>query len=288
MDVVDTHPHVNAEDLVKYPLNPIGGKLSIYAEKHRMSAEQFIKYMDDAGVAQSTLIQSGTGYGYDNSYCADSADRYPDRFVGVCCVDAPASDAQEKLRYWITERKMAGSRLFTAPSTTGETYWLDQPITYPYFEEAERLGIPVCIAIRNTGVPMAVNVIERYPNIRFILDHMALPMVEDGAPYAQAKPLFDLAKYPNVTLKFTNNNIISAGKGASTVKAFFSLLLDKFGASRMMWGSNMPSIWKNGPEGSYTDLVDMARRELSFVSEADRVWMFAETARSLYPSLRGR
>ncbi len=286
MDIVDTHPHVNADDLNKYPLAPIGGKLSVYAERHRMTAEQFLRYMDEAGVAQAALVQSSTGHGYDNSYCADSVQRYPDRFVGVCCVDAPAPNAPEKLRYWIRERGMSGARLFTAGSTIAATDWLDKAITYPYFEEAERLGIPICISIRWPGIPMAANVLRRYPNIQFVLDHMASPSLDDGPPYAQARDLLALAEFPNLVLKFTSNNLMAAGKGQSTVAAFFGLLLDRFGARRMMWGSNLPSVWKDGPAGSYTDLVNLARTSLSFVSEEDRRWMLAETARSVYPALR--
>ena len=283
MHIVDTHPHIVADDLQKYPLSPIGGKLSEYAKEHKVTAEQFIRAMDEAGVDQTAMVQSSTGHGYDNSYLADSVARFPDRLVGVCCVDAAAADAPERLRYWINERGMSGVRLFTTGSTVEETDWLDKPVAVPFFEEAQKLGVPVTIQIRRTGMPMFVNIVRRYPTIRFILDHMAKPVMEDGAPYEKAKEFFALASYPNVYLKFTTINMIHAGQGQSTPTDFFTAVIEKFGADKIMWGSNYPSIWRDIPADSYRSLVDFALVTLADFPLESRRWLFGGTAQSLFP-----
>jgi predicted TIM-barrel fold metal-dependent hydrolase len=286
LQVIDTHPHVISDDLEKYPLAPIGGKLSKYAEQYRITIETFIKMMDEANVTQSVLVQSSTGYGYDNSYCADAGARYPDRICPLGCIDATAPDAPEKARYWVKERGLVSLRLFTAGTTMSETDWLDKPITDPFFQEAIKLGISVCIQLRKTGLPMLYNVLQRYPSIPFVLDHMATPGFDDGVPYAKAQALWDLAQFPNLYLKVTTDNLNEANIGASTTQDLLKVLLERFGANRLMWGSNIPSVWERYmPGSSYKDMVDFARKTISFASEEDQKWFLADTARKVYPEL---
>jgi predicted TIM-barrel fold metal-dependent hydrolase len=83
-------------------------------------------------------------------------------------------------------------------------------------------------------------------------------------------------------LKFSSVNLYAASRGKSNVTEFFSRLLDCFGASRIMWGSNFPAT----NDRSLKEQYDLARNELSFVPEADQRRLFGETALSLWPMLQ--
>ena len=117
--------------------------------------------------------------------------------------------------------------------------------------------------------------------MRVALDHLGTPRVDDGFPYDNAAPLFDLAKLPNVYLKFSSVNLYAAAKGNSTPQQFFRRLLEVFGAQRLMWGSNFPNTY----DRSLKEQLELALGQLSFVPQADRQWLFADTARSLWPAL---
>jgi len=79
-------------------------------------------------------------------------------------------------------------------------------------------------------------------------------------------------------------NLGSSGGGAGTGKAtpetFFGRLVAEFGASRIAWGSNFPASERSLPE-----LVALGTVTLRFLPEADREWIFARTATTLYPAL---
>jgi L-fuconolactonase len=288
MDVVDTHPHVISDDSQKYPTAPLYGRRSDWSNAHPITTEQYLAHMDTADVAQAALVHSSTTYGFDNSYAADSVAKYPDRFAGVCSVDAEAPDGAEKLRYWIEERGMHGLRLYTGGSTAEGRIadFLNKPVSYPVWEEAGRLGISVAVQLRWPGLSMLRNVLERFPNVNMLLDHFGSAPIEEGAPYSGSQPLFDLATYPNLYLKFSTRNIRQAGSGQSTVKDWFGKVIDTFGANRIMWGSNFPGAWGAGPKGPYRELVDFAREQLSVLGKEDQRWLLAKSARSVYPSLR--
>jgi predicted TIM-barrel fold metal-dependent hydrolase len=194
-----------------------------------------------------------------------------------------AADAPERLTYWVRERGMAGMRIFAARSTMGQGSddWLADSKTFPAWEAAEKLGIPVCIQTRFGSIGALRVLLERFPGVRIIFDHMAHPPVEDGPPYAAAAAFFDLARHPNLYLKLTELNFQDLARGNAAPRAFIERTVDFFGADHIAWGSNFPAS-----EGTLRDLRDHALQELSFLPERDQRAILCETALALYPSLR--
>jgi predicted TIM-barrel fold metal-dependent hydrolase len=138
--IVETHMHLLADDLRRYPLAPIGGQQSPWSVGASLTPEAFIAMMDAAGVAKATAVQASTSHGYDNNYTADSVARYPDRFVGVACIDPLLPDAPDTLSYWVEQRGMRGVRLFTTGGQLPESFWLDQPVTHPFWDGPRLCG----------------------------------------------------------------------------------------------------------------------------------------------------
>ncbi|WP_353476622.1 amidohydrolase family protein (plasmid) [Salipiger sp. H15] len=279
-DIIDIHPHVISPDTAAYPLKPLGGNQSKWSEAHPTSHEDLIAAMDGAGVSKAVVVQASTAYGHDNSYLADSVAAHPDRFTGVFSVDVMAEDAVEKIQYW-QGKGLSGLRLFTTGSTMpGQAGWLGDPASFPAWAHAEKTGLPVCVQMRPEGIPALTGLLERFPGAIVILDHLARPVLEDGAPYAAAQGLWDLAAHPGVHLKLTLRNIEAAQTGASRLEDFLAHILDLFGASRIAWGSNFPAA-----ERTLAYIVERAQEALAPLPEADRRMIFSGTARKLYPVL---
>jgi predicted TIM-barrel fold metal-dependent hydrolase len=279
---VDIHPHVIATDEKRYPFNPVGGKMSVWSKERPVDCDGMLAWMDKAGIRRSVIVHASTAYGYDNSYAADSANAHPDRFRFVGAVDVTAADAPERLAYWVKDRGMVGFRIFAAGSTMdeGSGEWLDDPKTFPAWEKARELGLPVCVQTRFKSFPALRKLLDRFPDVKVILDHFAHPPVDDGPPYAAAQAFFDLASYPNLYLKLTERNFHDLTKGKANTRSFIEKTIAAFGTARVAWGSNFPSS-----EGSLVELLDLAKRELAFLPEKDRQQIFSETALALYPSL---
>ncbi|HVY59386.1 MAG TPA: amidohydrolase family protein [Xanthobacteraceae bacterium] len=277
---IDIHPHIISADTNRYPRAPLGGHQSDWSRTRPVSLEQMLAAMDEAGVQKSAIVQASTCYGHDNSYVADAVAAHPDRFTGVFSADVLAPDAPEKMRYWLS-KGLTGMRLFTFGSTMSEqASWLDDPKSYPAWECAGELGLSICLQMSAKGLPQVVRMVERFPNVRVILDHLARPVLEDGPPYAAAASLFDLAHFPNVYLKLTPRTFAEVRKGKATPETFFPKLVKEFGAARLAWGSNYPSS-----EGTLPELLATARSSLACLSAEDQEWIFAKTAQVLYPAL---
>jgi predicted TIM-barrel fold metal-dependent hydrolase len=289
--MIDTHLHPLADDLQRYPMKPIGEQSAWSKGGFHLTADEILEHMASAGVDQATLVQASTAHGYDNSFCADSCARYPDRFVGVCCIDPLAPNAADTLSSWVEDRGMRGVRLFCISGisigdrpSAPEPRWLDDPLTYSTWQRAEQLGIPVDVQVAMSGLDMVRNLLERFPRVNVILGHLAGPSLAEGPPYERAKDLLALARYPNLFLKFTTNNTRAASQGQADPASFFKLLLQTFGANRLLWGSNFPAT-QGRPGAAYREIVEEVQRVLSFLAPEDREWMFAGTARRLFPAL---
>ncbi len=278
--IVDIHPHVISSDESRYPRAPLGGHQSDWSRERPVGMEQMIEAMDAAGIAKSALVQASTCYGHDNSYVADAVAAHPDRFTGVFSTDVLAGDARDKMRYWMGQG-LTGMRLFTTGSTMpGQADWLDDPRSFPAWELAEEMNLPVCLQMTAKGIPALTNVLKRFPKLRVILDHLARPVQEDGPPYKGADSLWGLAEFPGVHLKVTERNLVGARAGKATPESFFARLVSDFGADRIAWGSNFPASERTLP-----DLVKLAQETLAFLPASDRDWIFAGTALALYPAL---
>jgi predicted TIM-barrel fold metal-dependent hydrolase len=278
--IIDIHPHVIATDTARYPLAPLGGTQSTWSRDRPTSYETMIKEMDAAGVAKSAIVQASTAHGHDNGYVAEAIAAYPRRFTGVFSVDVLAPDAVVKMKHWIG-RGFSGMRLFTTGSTMpGQATWFDDLRSYPAWEYAGTAGLPVCMQMTPQGFPQLRGLMQRFPKVRIILDHLARPKLTDGPPFAADQPFFDLAEYGQVFLKVTPVNVDAKDWGKATPETFFGAVIKAFGASRIAWGSNFPAT--AGPLG---DILERAQAAFAFASPQEREWIFGKTAQALYPRL---
>ncbi len=280
--IIDIHPHVISTDTVRYPRAPIGGHQSDWSLARPVSHEQMVQDQIAAGVDKAALVQGSTCYGHDNTYVAEAVAAHPQRFTGVFSCELIADDAVATMERWMA-RGLTGMRLFTTGSTMpGQQSWLDDPRTFPGWALAEARGLPVCLQMTAQGIPALENVLNRFPRLRVVLDHLARPLQEDGPPYAGTDSLWRLSRHPGVYLKITERNLEGARKGKATPETFFGKLVSEFGANRLAWGSNYPASEKH-----LTELVKLGQETLAFLPARDREWIFAGTAQILYPKLAG-
>ena len=110
----------------------------------------------------------------------------PQRFTGVYSIDVLAPDAVQKFDYWLG-RGCTGMRLFTTGSTLpDQSTWFADPKTYPFWEHAAAKNIPVCMQMKQEGIPLLRQIMDKFPKVTMILDHLARTPFADGPPYAGA------------------------------------------------------------------------------------------------------
>ncbi len=275
--IVDTHVHIVAADQQRYPRQL--GHAGISSWVHDLPIEEMLRHMDETGIDRAVLSQAFGVYRGDNSYVADSVARYPERFAAVCVVDPPQDDVPQRVNYWVRQRGLHGLRMVTL---TQPELMLNDPRTQPLWESATQLEIPLGIIVEFHQVALLPTLLERFPAVTVVLEHLGMPQLSDGPPYSAIQPLFDLARFPNCLMKFSTVNIYAAMKDRSTCAEFFRRVVDRFGPQRLMWGSNFPSTH----DRTLKEQLDLAQEQLAFLSPEEQNLIFGETALRVWPSLK--
>lgn len=280
--IVDIHPHVISDDVDAYPAAPLFGIRSDWSQERPSTVDALIAGMDSAGVDKAAVVHSSTTYGFDNSYVVDACNRFPGRLLAVGSVDIAAPDAVTTIRDWVG-KGLGGLRIFTGGSTKDfDPTELENPAAYPAWELLGELGLTMCIQTGPIGLPQVTALAKRFPDVPIILDHLGRPDVTDGAPYAAAQSLFDLAPIESIFFKLTPRIMGDSTKGAATPETLFPRFVSEFGAKRLAWGSNFPTS-----PGTLGEIKATAQSRLACLSDEDRAWIFGKTAQSLYPTLVG-
>ena len=193
-----------------------------------------------------------------------------------------APDAVKTFDDWLG-RGCTGMRLFTTGSTLpDQATWFADPKSYPFWEHAAARNIPVCVQMKQEGIPLLRQIMDRFPKVTMILDHLSQTPFREGPPYKAAEEFLALAKYKQVYLKITPINVTpKGGWGHGAPDTFFAKFIAAFGADRIAWGSNFPNS-----TGTMKEILTAAQQAFSFARSSDQEWIFGKTALTLYPALK--
>jgi L-fuconolactonase len=91
-------------------------------------------------------------------------------------------------------------------------------------------------------LPAAIEFVDRHPQQRFVLDHMAKPRIREGRLSPWRENLRELARRPNVWCKLSGV-VTEADYGSWTedsIRPYLETALEAFGPKRLMFGSDWP------------------------------------------------
>jgi len=275
--IIDTHTHVVSSDKDRYPLTPRALSGEWYLDAPH-DADALLGLMAAADVDAAVLVQGVGAYSYDNRYALDSAQRLAPSYCGVACIDPLAEGAVETLRHCVGEGGARGVRLMALDR--GEGSWLDDPRTFPVWECASDLEIPVVLTVFSHQLPQLRPLLRRFPAVRVALDHCAFPALAPTGVDGAAE-LFALAEESRVYCKVSTVVLDGASRGGADPAAFVLKLVSVFGARRIMWGSDFCQT-HNRP---YAELVELARRAFDPLPDDAREACLSGTALELWPEL---
>lgn len=289
MSVIDSHVHIVAPDRVGYPLAPVGSEVADRLVTQPVSAEGLLGEMESCGVDRAVLVQYHGVYGYANAYVVDSISRRTNQVAGVCIIDMLAPRAADTLTDLVVNGGMRGVRMFQT-SMEPEAPWLHDPRGIAVWDRARELRVPVVIARAPSAVDPAPErhlprlrfLLSRYSEVKVALDHLAVIGVRSDGPALPAE-LLSLSEFPNVYCKLSTVNLYRAGQAGVPYAEYFGPLFERFGADRVMWGSNYPATH----DRTYSDMVQLAREALSHLEVSDQELVLGGTALQLWPELEG-
>ena len=103
-------------------------------------------------------------------------------------------------------------------------------------------GLTYDLLVRTRELPAAIEVAEKLPELRLVVDHLAKPPISTHQVEPWAAALGQIASLPNVTCKVSG--LVTEADWSSWTAAdlapYIAAAVDLFGVDRLMWGSDWP------------------------------------------------
>ena len=130
-------------------------------------------------------------------------------------------------------------------------------------------------------LPVACEVVRQFPEQPFVLDHIAKPFIKDRQIEPWATDLRRLATFENVFCKISGMVTEADWQGwkPADFRPYLDVVLESFGAKRLMIGSDWPVCTL---AGRYEDVMRLAFDYIARLSSAEQDELLGKTARSFY------
>jgi L-fuconolactonase len=143
------------------------------------------------------------------------------------------------------------------------------------------IGLAYDILIYARQLPAALQLVEAFPDQRFVIDHIAKPEIKAGVRQPWGDLMHRMASYPNVVCKLSGMVTEADWQQwqPSDLSFYLDTALEEFGASRLMIGSDWPVCLL---AGSYERVVGVVIDYVSRLSQVEQGSILGETAALFY------
>jgi len=134
--------------------------------------------------------------------------------------------------------------------------FLLQPAFLRGIAALEELGLAYDILIYPRHLPVASEFVQRFPQQRFVLDHLAKPLIKSGSLQPWSSDLRNLAQFPNVYCKLSGMVTEADWRNwkPQDIKPYLDVAMECFGPERLMIGSDWPVCTV---AASYTEVMNV-------------------------------
>lgn len=142
-------------------------------------------------------------------------------------------------------------------------------------------GLVYDILILEHQLPNTIRFVDQHPEQQFIVDHIAKPKIKHNETEPWARNLKELARRENVSCKISGM-VTEADYHSWTkeqLQPYFDVVLEAFGPSRLMYGSDWPVCLV---ATSYSDWLNLVRDMLSGLSPDEQEQIFSRNAKHFY------
>jgi len=184
------------------------------------------------------------------------ADQYPFIKGVVGWVDLRAHDIDEKLSKYSGRQKLCGFR-HIVQSEPDDLFMLRDDFLNGV-KALDHFGFAYDILIYTHQLPAAIDVVNKLPEQKFVLDHLAKPKIKSGEIEPWKIQLRELASAPNVYCKISGMITEADHRHwmPDDIKPYLDVVFDSFDINKIMFGSDWPVCLLSGSYNQVVQLVE--------------------------------
>jgi L-fuconolactonase len=271
--IIDSHVHLWDPDRGDYGwLTP-----ALPGLYRRIDADELHGQLSRAGVNGAVLVQAAPTEA-ESDYLLAIAQRMSWVRGVVGWVDFDAPDVEQRIAKCARQAKFVGVRPML--QDIDDVDWIAHPSRGRALAALASYGLAFDALIKPVHISRIEQIARRYPNLSIVIDHAAKPTVGNEVSRSWRESMRALADHPNVACKLSGLlTELSPGVEATKVLDYAEVVLQLFGPSRVLWGSDWPVLTL---ASSYEQWFALTQRALISLSEADRGAVMGGNAARIY------
>jgi predicted TIM-barrel fold metal-dependent hydrolase len=205
-----------------------------------VNGDEMMVAMDAVGVDGAIFISAFSMYRYDASYAVEVQRAHPGRFALVKPVDPDDPAVADVIADWKKTPGTVGIRIMMTKEAGRDP---SDPRLDRILRAAVRHDLPVNMLCWG-NVDLGAALIDRHPDTRFIIDHLAIMQPRTRAdipaqPWADLPKVLDLAKRRNAVIKVSGACTLSREPYPfNDIWDPLARVFDAWGFDRCLWGTD--------------------------------------------------
>ncbi|WP_428508943.1 amidohydrolase family protein [Roseateles sp.] len=235
--------------------------------------------MQAADVRHSVLVQAAATEA-ETAFMLEIAEVTPWVAGVVGWVDLAAPDCVSRLIRMATNSKLRGIRPML--QDLPDPHWLLRAPGAQVWDAMTLLELKLDALVKVDHLPMLELFARQHAGLEVVIDHAAKPALRDGwssdgMSYWRSQ-MRSLAQQPQLHCKFSGlfneasvTDVATMDKALHAIRPVWEFLLEHFGPSRLMWGSDWPVLNLAGNYERWVAVSDALIGELS-PHEQNQIW----------------
>jgi L-fuconolactonase len=198
--------------------------------------------------------------------------------------DFDSADAAARIEALAARKLLVGLRPMVQDIADDD--WLLRPVLAPQLDAMAKAGLVFDALAKPRHLPRLLHVIDRHPDLTFVLDHGGKPDLASGEIAAWQDDITQLAERPNIVCKLSG--LVTEARHdwqIADLRPAVDHVRACFGPLRLMWGSDWPVV---DLAGGYARWANAAQTLLADLLPNEKADVFGGTAARVYLAKRGR
>lgn len=274
MDKIDSHQHFWVFDPVRD--NWINDEMVVL--KNDFLPAQLLPVLQKNGIDGCVAVQASQTDD-ETMFLLEMAAENPFIKGVVGWVDLKADDIEEQLQAYGQYNQLKGFRHIL--QSEPDMQYMLQPAFQNGIAALQKYGYTYDILIYPEHLPYAAQLVSGFPDQKFVVDHMAKPPIKTKEIKDWQNDIESLAKHQNVYCKISG--MLTEANWAHWEVADFTpyldVVLNAFGANRIMFGSDWPVCLL---AGAYKGTMQVMHNFIEKLSAIEQELFFGGNAVSFY------
>ncbi len=273
--IVDTHQHLIYSDKWTYSwtkgIPQLEGKV--------FHIDDYLREIEGTGIRGSIFMEtSPDAWREEAAHTYGLAAQPGSSIIGVIANCRPEEDGFEEYLDSIHNEKLVGLRRICHVE---HDEFSQQPKFVENVSHIGRKGLTFDLCFLARQLPIALELVQKCPDVQFILDHCGVPDIAGGALDPWREHMRNLAAQPNVACKISG--VLAYCKPgnatAAAVRPYVEHCIECFGWDRVVWGGDWPVCTMGA---TLRQWVAISREIVSASAEVDRHKLFHKNAERIY------